>query len=237
MNKADSERIAASLEKKGYKIASDIKEADLIVVNMCSVRQTAVDRVFGLGQKISKLKLKNPKIKIILTGCITKSDKKKFAARFDEIVNKEKYLNCVPKYQNLPLAYIPISNGCNNACTYCVVPFARGSLICRNYKLILKEVKNAISKKAEELWFLGQNVNDYQYKKTNFAKLLKIVNEIPGDFRFFFTSPHPKNFSDELIKTLAECSKFGRRLNLPVQSGDNKILKLMNRPYMVASAP
>ncbi len=244
MNKADSERIAAGLEKKGYKVASDIKTANLVVVNMCSVRQTAVDRVFGLGQKLSKLKCQKSlghsptgeaNVKAILTGCITKTDRKKFATGgvFDEIINKEKYPNCPPKYQNLPLAYVPISNGCNNACTYCVVPATRGPLICRNYKLILKEVKDAISKGAEEIWLLGQNVNDYQYKKTNFAKLLKMANEIPGDFKFFFISPHPKNFSDELIKILAKCEKFGRRLNLPAQSGDNKILKAMNRPYTV----
>jgi len=236
MNKADSERIATFLEKKGYKATSNINEADLIVVNMCSVRQTAVDRVFGLSPKFKKLKNKKPTVKTILTGCITKADRKKFLEKFDLIVEKEKYLNCPPKYENIRLAYVPISNGCNNFCTYCVVPFVRGRLICRGHKDILKEVKNAVKKGAKEIWLLGQNVNDYNSptdKSINFPKLLKIVNNIPGDFKIRIMSSNPKNFSDELIKVMAKSEKFSRYLNLPVQSGDNRILKKMNRPYAV----
>jgi len=240
MNKSDSERIAALLEKKDYKPASKIDEADLIVVNMCSVRQSAVDRIFGLSPKFKKLKKKKPKLKTVLTGCILKSDKKKFQAIFDEIWEQKNYFNVLPKCKYKPIAYIPISNGCNNFCTYCVVPFTRGPLICRNHQEILKEVENAVKKGFKEIWLLGQNVNDYQDKSKiknskviNFAKLIKMVNDIPGDFKFFFTSPHPKNFSDELIDILSKCKKFGKYLNLPVQSGDDKILKKMNRNYTV----
>jgi len=272
MNKSDSERIATILEGKGYKKSSKINEADLIVVNMCSVRQSAVDRIFGLSQKFSKLKIKNKKLKIILTGCILKSDREKFKKEFDlilgikdlpnwpKIFNKkcdvlfsdrnfirQNYLKVQSKYSNNFSAFIPISNGCNNACVYCVVPFTRGPLVCRDQREILKEVKNsvqkglnpirnAISNGAREIWLLGQNVNDYQSPtdtSINFAKLLKMVNDIPGDFKFFFVSPHPKNFSDELIDTLAKCKKFGKYFNLPVQSGDDKILKRMNRNYTV----
>jgi len=279
MNKADSERIAMILENKGYLPASRESEADLIVVNMCSVRQSAVDRVFGLMPKFQKLKAQNPKLKTILTGCILKEDRKKFAKGFDLILDIKdlpnwpnylsskgiyltkpwhnycnNYLSIVPKYQNNFSAFIPISNGCNNFCSYCVVPFVRGPLICRSYLDVLKEVKNAIDKGFKEIWLLGQNVNDYRSglqpthhpptfggpltristrknAKINFAKLLRVVNDIPGNFWIRFTSPHPKDFSDELIETMAKCQKVTPYLNLPVQSGDNEILKRMNRPY------
>jgi tRNA-2-methylthio-N6-dimethylallyladenosine synthase len=236
MNKSDSERIATILEKKGYWPASKIDEADLIVVNMCSVRQSAVDRVFGLSQKFAKLKAQNPKLKTILTGCILKKDRSKFAKGFDQILRFKDLLKYQPKYQQKFIAFVPISNGCNNACSYCVVPFVRGSLICRSHKEIIKETKNAIKQGFKEVWLLGQNVNDYQSpndSSINFAKLLKMINEIPGEFKILFTSPHPKNFSDELINTLANCEKFGKYLNLPVQSGDDETLKKMNRNYTV----
>jgi len=236
MNKSDSERIATVLESRSYQPASNEKEADLIVVNMCSVRQSAVDRIFGLIPKFTKLKTQNLKLKTILTGCILKEDKRKFAEGFDQILRFKDLLKYQPKYQDKSVAFIPISNGCNNACTYCVVPFVRGPLICRSHLDVLKEVKNAVQKGFREIWLLGQNVNDYTSPSDatiNFAKLLKMVNDISGNFKFFFISPHPKNFSDGLIDTLAKCEKFGGYVNLPVQSGDDKILKKMNRNYTI----
>jgi len=281
MNKSDSERIAAIFKNTGHKNTSKIDEADLIVVNMCSVRQSAVDRVLGLDQKFSKLKIKNKKLKTVLTGCILKKDKKKFKKMFDLIldikdlpnwpkylknyklgcnyIRKSDYFSVTPKYQNNFLAFVPISTGCNNFCSYCVVPFTRGRLVCRNYQDIVKEVKDLVKKGYKEIWLLGQNVNDYRSliktnkatnfsqhnirdiraqirensREINFASLIKMINDIPGNFKFFFTSPHPKNFSDELIETLTKAKKFGKVLNLPVQSGDNEILKKMNRNYTV----
>ena len=314
MNKSDSERIAAFLENKGYQAASKESRADLIVVNMCSVRQSAVDRVYGLFPKFKKLKAQNSRLrqgyggqvkpKTILTGCILEKDKQKFRERFDEIWGEKKYINIGLKNKNSSLAYVPISNGCNNFCAYCVVPSTRGRLICRNHKEILKEVKRLVKNGVKEIWLLGQNVNDYQSPSflrskseesklsssaerseagderssatsfaialesegkderssatptepsgeedlsssspsspafagdsvINFAKLLKMIDDIPGDFKIIFTSPHPSNFSDELIDSLAKCQKFGQYLNLPVQSGDNKILKKMSRNYTV----
>lgn len=290
MNKSDSERIATVLENMGYKLAPEINEADLIVVNMCSVRQSAVNRIYGRAKEFSKLKTKNKKLKTVLTGCVTKEDKKKLKGIFDLILNikdlsswpkilknqtvlqitpwcnysHNNYLRISPKRKNKKIAYVPISTGCNNFCTYCVVPFTRGCLVCRDAKEILKEVKMAVknganpvrkssvSNGAKEIWLLGQNVNDYASRintnnsriftnkisannsqAINFAKLVKMVNDIPENFKFFFISPHPKNFSDELIETLANCEKFGKVLNFPVQSGDNEILKKMNRNYTV----
>lgn len=238
MNKSDSERIASLLEKKGYKLALNINEANLIVVNMCSVRQSAVNRIYGLAPKFKKLKTKKQKLKTVLTGCILKRDKPKFRKIFDSILyfKDKNSLSIKPKRQNKFSAFIPISNGCNNFCTYCVVPYTRGSLVCRNHKEILKESKDAIKNKCKEIWLLGQNVNDYQSpanSSINFPKLFKMIEDIPGNFQIYFISPHPKDFSEELINVLSKSKKFSKRLNLPVQSGDNKILKKMNRPYTI----
>ena len=241
MNKSDSEKIATALERKGFKPTLKKSGADLIVVNMCSVRQSAVDRIFGASQKLAELKARKPKLKTVLTGCILKADKRKFRNKFDEIWENKELTNLPAKCQNKHLAFVPISNGCNNSCSYCVVPSVRGLLVCRDHKKILKEVKDLIKRDFREIWLLGQNVNDYiseqktrnRKQKINFAKLLKMINDIPGDFKIRFTSPNPKNFSDELIEAMAELNKVAKYLNLPIQSGDDKILKKMNRPYTV----
>ena len=266
MNKSDSERIASVLENNGFQKASKMNEANLIVVNMCSVRQSAVDRVYG---KIQNAKIKNQneksKCKIILTGCILKKDRERLFQQVNLILdikdlqnwpeklgikNQElgikNYFEIEPKYSSFPAAYVPISTGCNNFCAYCVVPYTRGPLIHRPAEDIIKEVKELIKKGYREIWLLGQNVNSYgiqretdakqnakQTQNINFSKLLRMVNDIPGDFWIRFTSSHPKDFSDELIKTMAECKKVTPYLNLPVQSGNDKILRKMNRNYTV----
>ncbi|XOB40994.1 MAG: tRNA (N6-isopentenyl adenosine(37)-C2)-methylthiotransferase MiaB [Candidatus Nealsonbacteria bacterium] len=262
MNISDSERIASLLENLGYQPALIKNKADLIVVNMCSVRQSAVDRIYGAGIKFQKLKKKNKKLKTILTGCISKKDHKKLIKIFDLVLNikslnqwpkyleagfssklwptllrqTSEYFNVQPKHTSKFSALIPISIGCNNSCAYCIVPFTRGPLICRSHKEIIKEVKKAVKNSAKEIWLLGQNVNDYKSpinSKVNFAKLLKMVNNIDGDFWIRFTSPNPKDFSDKLINTITKLEKVTEYLNLPVQSGDNKILKKMNRTYTI----
>lgn len=132
-----------------------------------------------------------------------------------------------------PSGYIPIMTGCNNFCSYCVVPYTRGREVSLPTQEIVKEVKQALKKGAKEIWLLGQNVNSYKDKKMNFPKLLKMVNDIPGNFKLNFTTSHPKDFSDELIKTMVKCEKLSHDLNLPIQSGDNTVLRKMNRPYTV----
>lgn len=233
MNKSDSERIAATLENKGYKSALSINEADLILVNMCSVRQSAVDRVFGLSKKFLNLKAQNSKLKIVLTGCVLKSDRNKLKEKFDYVWDNNDFSEITPKYHKGNPAFIPISDGCDNFCTYCAVPYTRGPLVCRDRKKILKDAKEVIKNGAKEIWLLGQNVNNYKSQGINFAKLLKMVNALSGDFKIRFMSPHPAYFTDELIETLANCRKVAHYLNLPVQSGDNGILKKMARPYNV----
>jgi tRNA-2-methylthio-N6-dimethylallyladenosine synthase len=252
MNASDGERIATVLEGLNYKPASNEKEADLIVVNMCSVRQAAVDRIYGKANDFLKIKRKKPKLKTILTGCILSSDRKKFEKRFDLVLNikdlpnwqkkmkfqesfgLKDYLRIKPKHKNKFSVLVPISNGCDNFCSYCAVPFTRGRLLCRSHKDIIKEIKDAIRKGIKEIWLLGQNVNNYKSPSDasiDFSKLLEMINKIPGSFWVRFTSPHPKDFSDKLVKVMAKCAKVTPYLNLPLQSGDNTILKKMNRPY------
>ena len=250
MNRSDSERIASVLEGMKYTETSDLKEADLAILNMCSVRQTAVDRVYGLAPQFIALKTKNKGFKAVLTGCILKPERTKLAEIFDFILDKNDleswpdllknkkfkkknpdYLKIVPKYGNNIQAYVPISNGCDNFCTYCAVPYTRGRLISRSYKDIIKEVKALVQKGYKEIWLLGENVNSYKSGKYNFSELIKEIDKIDGKFWLRFTSPHPKDFSDELIKTLSESLKFAPYINLPAQSGDNTVLRRMNRPY------
>lgn len=235
MNFADAEKVAGSFESRGYKKTSNINEANAIAVVMCSVRQAAVDRVFGLIEKFKKLKKKPT---TILTGCILKKDKKTFSGLFGHVVSINEFLNKKKTLLPSERAYITISNGCNNFCTYCVVPYTRGRLTCISHKKIIQEVKDSINPPAgggsREIWLLGQNVNDYSSpsdKSIDFPKLLKMVDNLPGNFKIFFMSPNPKNFSDHLIKAMKDCKKFSLYLNLPVQAGDDEILKKMNRPY------
>jgi len=253
MNKSDSERIATVLESIGYQPAIKEDKADLIVINACSVRQSAIDRIWGQTQKFKKIKIKNNGIKTVLTGCILKKDKNKFNKFFDLIFNirdlpklpqllsksgiydlkVSNYLEITPKYQSSFSAFLPIMTGCNNFCTFCVVPYTRGREISRSAKEILYEVENLAKRGYKEIWLLGQNVNSYRYGEINFSKLLRMVNNIPGDFWIRFMSSHPKDFSSELIETMVNCKKVTEYLNLPVQSGDDEILKKMNRPYNI----
>lgn len=260
MNHSDSERIAALLERLGYLSAPARQKADLAVINMCSIRQAAVDRVFGLTQKRIKGQ------KTILTGCVAKRDIEKFSKLFDYILpikslpnwekllqhkqvmgfaNKKRmtenkdlninYLKIKPKNSSQFSASIPVSYGCNNFCTFCVVPYTRGPLVCRASQEIIKETKRAINSGAKEIWLLGQNVNDYRCPKTkcDFADLIKKINDLPKNFWIRFTSPHPAQITDRFIQTLAQCQKVTPYINLPMQSGDDTILRKMNRPYSI----
>lgn len=229
MNKSDSERIASFFEKKGYIETHNIKDADKVILNMCSVRQSAVDRVYGLVPQLQKLKAE-----VIITGCVLDRDKKKLSQGFT-VLNKrdfeKDFFSIVPKYSNNIQAFVPISDGCNNFCTYCAVPFTRGKLISRNYNQIIKEIKLLVKNNYKEIWLLGENVNQYNYNNVDFADLIKKIDEIEGDFWIKFTSPNPKDFSDKIISAFSKSSKFVPYLNLPLQSGDDDILKAMNRPY------
>lgn len=215
MNESDSERIVVFLEKQGYKSTKDMSSADLIVVNACSVRQTAIDRILGLKPKFKKLKAKK-----ILTGCVLESDKKKFEEFFDEIVSIKEFYRA-----STNSSLIPIMTGCNNFCSYCVVPYTRGREKSIKPEQIIKQAKN-----KKEIILLGQNVNSYEY---NFPELLKKLNKIPSISIIKFLTNHPKDFSDALIDAITKCKKVSKEIHLPIQSGDDEVLKRMNRGYTV----
>ena len=267
-NEADSEKTAEIMENLGYVRANNTEDLisaknPVLIFNTCSVRQKAEDRIFGLNNKLQELKIVNCKLKIVLTGCMMHHSEKELKKRlpfFDyfidikKIKTLEKILPKIKISKNKDLltektdskisALIPISHGCDNFCTYCIVPLARGREISRGVLDIMSDVKKAVDDGAKEIWLLGQTVNSYRCnlkskisnlksKEIKFLELLRMVNDIPGDFWIRFTSPHPKYFSDELIKAMAECDKFAHYINLPIQSGNNAVLKRMGRPYTV----
>lgn len=270
MNYSDSERIASFFENLKFKPAPEA-EADILIFNLCSVRQHAIDRIWGLLNKINKSKRKDgQEQKIILTGCIILADKNKFLERgilildikelnewskqISKFINYKlpiwstgrknsnrnlfkfkDYFSVVPKYFSKFTAYVPIMTGCNNFCSYCVVPYTRGREYSRPAEEIISEVKDLILQGFKEIILLGQNVNSYNYlknnKKIDFVNLLKMVDETPGVYWLSFLTSHPKDLSKELINCFQECNHLIPYLHLPLQSGSNKILKAMNRNY------
>lgn len=223
MNVSDSQRIASKIEKMGLKPASE-RDAQLIIVNACSVRQRAVDRIWG------KIKIWQPrKKKILLTGCVLPADRKKFAEKgigYSNFQNKD-FLKIIPKRTSI-VAYIPIMTGCDNFCSYCAVPYTRGHEKSRPIQDVILDVRRALRDKSKEILLLGQNVNSYQY---GFAKLLKKIDDLSGDFQFNFISSNPHDMTPEIIETFSQLKKWPRELHLPLQSGDDAILKKMNRKY------
>ncbi|MFH0956029.1 MAG: MiaB/RimO family radical SAM methylthiotransferase [Candidatus Falkowbacteria bacterium] len=244
MNKSDSERAASLLEQNGYKKTDNKYRSDLVVVNTCGVRQSAEDRIYGLIPDIKRKSVsRRKKVKIIVTGCLVyrKDVRHRLKEYVDEwiMINEmvkgkcRDYLKVIPKYESKFSAYVPIGNGCNNFCSYCVVPYARGREVYRPAADILREVKNLVKKNYKEITLIAQNVNSYKSGKIDFADLLKAVNNLKGDFFIRFMTSHPKDMSDKLIRTIAECKKVCRHIHLPVQAGDDEILRKMNRQYSV----
>jgi len=157
--------------------------------------------------------------------------------------DKDSYFSIKPKYQSKFSAYVPIMTGCNNYCAYCVVPYVRGREISRSPQEIIAEVKNLIKKGYKEIILLGQNVNSYKpvckvesgkLKVNDFSDLLGYLADLPGNFWLRFLTSHPKDLSDKLIKVIAKYDKITKYINLPIQAGDDQILKKMNRKYTVA---
>ncbi len=144
------------------------------------------------------------------------------------------YFKITPDYHSTFQAYVPIMTGCNNFCSYCIVPYVRGGEKSRFAKEILKEIKTLVTKGYKDITLLGQNVNSYKDGKITFLKLLQLMEKIPGDFWVSFITNHPKDLSEELLEVMAASKKISPYIHLPLQSGDDKILKKMNRQYTVA---
>lgn len=261
MNIADSSRLATLLKKQGFIEKKDIMKAKVVIINTCGVRQSAEDRAYGIVNQVRKYNNKaqivitgclsrrqdvqkrlldkvdifmpiNEMIKLpqLLEG---RKLKKKLSPDEVRLLQGEKYLTILPSYANSFSAYVPIGNGCNNFCSYCVVPYARGREVYRPAKDVIREVKRAVKDGCKEIILIAQNVNSYQDNRYSFADLLQEIITIPGKFWIRFTSSHPKDMSAKLIKTLSLSDKICSHLHLAVQSGDNDILKAMNRNYTV----
>ena len=267
MNVADSEVVAAILTAKGFEHIKDKNEADIILVNTCSIRENAEQRVRGRVQGFTEIRKRNPKLLIGVMGCM--------AERLGEkLFEEEKNINILvgpDAYLDLPLliekaskgekainielsttetykeicptrldetaisGFVSIMRGCNNFCTYCIVPYTRGRERSRSHNSIIKEVVNLQSKGYKEVTLLGQNVNSYLYKeeenKVDFPSLLELVAKTVPNMRIRFATSHPKDMSDETLAVIARWSNICKSIHLPVQSGSNSVLKDMNRKY------
>ncbi len=263
-NVADSERISASYKARGFKEAKKIEDADHVIINTCMVRESAENRVYGLINNLAKSQKPTAKSqKIIVTGCMVgmavrdKTGKmpkilKERIPQVDEFLPIEEVgFDYVPIRTDKKKALVPISNGCNNFCTFCIVPFTRGREISRPFEEIVAEVKHLAKRGYEEILLIGQNVNSYgadlknkPNAKTTFVKhlgryriptlfpyLLETLCKIDGIKKIDFISSNPWDFSDELIETITKNKKITRTIHLPVQSGNNEVLKRMNRWY------
>lgn len=263
-NKSDSERIDGDYRSRGYQEVTRWQDAQEIIINTCSVRQRAEDRIKGLLYNITTYFEAQgiPKPKIILTGCMLHHGMQKLKEllpEVDEILPiSEVGFNIPAIRKDKTHAFVPISTGCNAFCTYCIVPYSRGREKSRNIKEIIIEISKLAIEGYSYVTLLGQNVNSYglekegislrkmllsnqilpsnksQYKKAKilpFVKLLQGVAKIKGITKIDFFSSNPWDFSDSLIDEIADNQKISRFLHLPVQSGSDRILKLMNRGY------
>ncbi|PIR06042.1 MAG: tRNA (N6-isopentenyl adenosine(37)-C2)-methylthiotransferase MiaB [Candidatus Komeilibacteria bacterium CG11_big_fil_rev_8_21_14_0_20_36_20] len=256
MNYSDAERLASILKKIGYQETPEESEADLIVTVACSVRQKAVDRIYGKARNWQLIKTKRP-LTTILSGCILDKDRRKLTDRFDlfiDIKNLDQlgkklqelnpnakliipdFFDIEPIYQSNHRAYVPIMTGCNKFCSYCVVPRTRGREKSRPSAKIITEVKNLLHKGFKEIILLGQNVNSYgldQKKEIRFPELLKKIDGLAENFWLKFSSSHPDDISDDLIKIISKTKNLNDYFHLPVQSGSDTVLKRMNRHYSI----
>ena len=240
-NESDSERVKAFFAEKGDIFVEDWKEADKVIINSCVIRESAENRVYGLIDKIKKF---NPKIEIILTGCLVPIAKKGIKGVDHMLPIKEISFDLEPLRNKERAALITISSGCNNYCSYCIVPYSRGKEISRKMEDILKEVDGAIERGFEEVILIGQNVNSYgadfnvessvsMGKKRIRSLFPKLLEEVARKNlkKVSFISSNPWDFSDELIETIAKYPNIDRLLHLPFQAGDDQVLKNMNRGY------
>lgn len=270
MNERDSETIAGILRARGMTEAPDVREADIILVNTCTVRDKAEQKVYGLLGRLRERKEENPDLILGICGCMPQQQKvaTHIQRRFpfmDIIIgthnlnNLNTYLEQVLKERqqvlevweqraeeelDLPAkragnlkAFVNINWGCNNYCSYCIVPYVRGREKSREPQTIIHEIEDLAAQGFVEITLLGQNVNSYGKdlpKKPDFADLLGRVNSVDGIERIRFMTSHPRDVNDHLIETMAKLPKVCDHLHLPLQAGSDRILSRMNRGYSAA---
>ena len=263
MNIHDSEKIAGILRDMGYDECNSPEEADVVVFNTCCIRETAEKKIYGHIGQMKKLKRKKPNLIVAVCGCMSQQEGASEHIRqsypFVDVVlgtgnlnmlrqgienaGRQRLFNtdfcCVreedfPQYRtSYPNAWVNINYGCNNFCTYCIVPYVRGRERSRRPEDILAEVKGLISDGYKEITLLGQNVNSYgkDIEGASFASLLREIGKLPGKFRLRFMTSHPKDLTQDIIDAVAEHKNICNNVHLPVQSGSSRILKAMNRRY------
>jgi tRNA-2-methylthio-N6-dimethylallyladenosine synthase len=270
MNEHDSERISGLLEADGMHAVDDPAEADVVVLNTCTVRENADERLYGYLGSMKAFKRNRPEMRILVGGCMAQSARETIQERaawvdvvfgthnthrvvdlldhaeewgpVTEVWDETTSIDDVPS--TLPVvresdhaAWVTITIGCNNSCTFCIVPIVRGREISRRVGDVLAEVRNLAAQGIVEVTLLGQNVNSYgrdlelNGRKPLFADLLRRVGEIEGIRRIRYTSPHPKDFREDVALAMAETPAVCEQLHLPLQSGSDRVLAAMHRGY------
>jgi tRNA-2-methylthio-N6-dimethylallyladenosine synthase len=267
MNIADSEVVVSILNNSGFRLTDKISDAGLILINTCSIRENAEQRVWGRLEVVSHLKKKNPEIVVGVIGCMAERLKEKLIET-DKVVDivvgpdayrelpiliaeaesghkgvnvllsrEETYADISPVRMDINgvTSFISIMRGCNNMCSYCVVPYVRGAERSRDPESIVNEAVDLLKKGYREVTLIGQNVDSYNWESVNnqvsFPMLLEKVARIDPQLWVRFSTSHPKDLSDELLETMTRYDNICKHIHLPAQSGSNRILKLMNREY------
>ena len=264
MNVADSEVIASILKMADYETCDNLEVADAILLNTCSVRQNAENKIINRLEALHQYRQKRKDRKLIIgvVGCMAERVKEDLINQHHadlvagpdaylslphlfaqaemgekainiELSTTETYKDVLPSriHANHVSGFVSIMRGCNNFCHYCIVPYTRGRERSRDIDSILAEVRDLNDRKFKEVTLLGQNVNSYQWDGIGFPELLRQVAEAVPDMRIRFTTSHPKDMSDETLQVMASHENICKHIHLPVQSGSNRILKLMNRKY------
>jgi tRNA-2-methylthio-N6-dimethylallyladenosine synthase len=267
MNEHDSERMAGMLEAEGYARTASPETADVVLFNTCCIREKADTRLYGTLGHMKRIKDAKPGMRIVVGGCLAQKDRHVIQVRapyvdvvlgthnlaslprllaesedgpaFEILEQTETFPSALPARRNSPWhAWVSISIGCNNSCTFCIVPAVRGKEVSRRVADIVTEVEGLVADGVVEITLLGQNVNSYGRDldgRPLFAKLLYALDEVDGLERIRFTSPHPKDFKADTVEAMAACRTVCEHIHLPVQAGSSRVLKAMKRAYTKAS--
>ncbi len=260
MNFYDADLLANILDGAGYRPAPVVQEADVILVNTCSVREHAEHRAMGRIRELAGMKKEHPKVRLVVCGCMAQrmgsemlrqipgidvvlgTDgyrdlpellRRSETARIVEtsVCAQEIYSQLVPRYDGEICAFVGVMRGCDNRCSYCIVPQLRGRARSRPLEDIVREVSGLVDRGCRQVTFLGQNVNLFGDGQNRFADLLRKTNEISHLWRIRFISSHPRDMDEGILVAMAESAKVCEHLHLPIQSGSNKILRAMRRGY------